>query len=66
MQQSLSHRWAHTVLARRWWVLAAWLLFALVIRLAAPSWNDVAYDGAFLAAVTPRYGDIPATISMRN
>ncbi len=27
--------------------MAAWLLFAVVIRLAAPSWNDVAYDGDF-------------------
>ena len=47
MQDSLSHRWARAVLARRWWVLAAWLIAAVVIRLAAPSWNDVAYDGDF-------------------
>ena len=47
MQDSLSHRWARFVLANRWWVLATWLVVAVVIRLAAPSWNDVAYDGDF-------------------
>ncbi len=32
----------------RWrWVLLAWLLLTIAIRLAAPSWNDVAYDGDF-------------------
>ena len=47
MYESLSSRWANAVLARPWWVLAAWLILAVVIRVTAPSWNDVAYDGDF-------------------
>ncbi|MCA9238144.1 MAG: MMPL family transporter [Planctomycetales bacterium] len=33
------------VCRRRWWVIAAWLAAALVLRLAAPSWSEVANDG---------------------
>jgi len=47
MQTSLSRRWARAVLHRRWWILAAWILVAVLVRSAAPSWNDVAYDGDF-------------------
>lgn len=47
MHDSLSHRWARNVIAKRWWVLAGWLTIALSIRFLAPSWNDVAYDGDF-------------------
>lgn len=47
MQRSLSHRWARLVTDRWKWVLLGWLLFAIVIRIAAPAWKDVAYDGDF-------------------
>jgi RND superfamily putative drug exporter len=47
MHDSFSNRWANAVLARRWWVLAAWLIVAVVVRLAAPAWKDIAYDGDF-------------------
>ncbi len=44
---SFSDRWAHVVTSRWRWVLMAWIVVTIVIRLAAPSWNDVAYDGDF-------------------
>ncbi len=47
MHDSFSNRWANAVLARRWWVLAAWLAVAVIVRLAAPAWKDIAYDGDF-------------------
>ncbi len=31
-----------------------------------PSMYEVAYDGAFIAEVTPRYGDVPATVEKRT
>ncbi len=47
MSKSLSDRWANGVLAKRWWLLIGWLLVAVSIRLIAPSWDDVAFDGDF-------------------
>ncbi len=47
MHRSLSHRWARAV-TRRWrWVLLIWVVVAVAVRLAAPPWNSVAYDGDF-------------------
>ncbi len=47
MQQAFSHRWANTV-TRRWpWILVAWLVVTVTIRMVAPAWKDVAYDGDF-------------------
>ncbi len=47
MHRSLSHRWARAV-TRRWWlVLLIWVVVAIAVRLAAPPWNSVAYDGDF-------------------
>ncbi|QDT13795.1 MMPL family transporter [Planctomycetes bacterium K23_9] len=47
MQRSVSAAWAEIV--TRWWhvVLIAWIVIAVGLRLAAPAWNDVAYDGDF-------------------
>lgn len=47
MHESLSHRWACFVLSRRWWILLAWIILAVLVRLVAPAWNDIAYDGDF-------------------
>lgn len=47
MPRSLSHRWAHAVTSGWWWVIPAWIVVAITIRLAAPAWKDVAYDGDF-------------------
>ncbi|MFK8112445.1 MAG: MMPL family transporter [Rubripirellula sp.] len=47
MQRSLSHRWAQLVTGRWWWVLLAWIVVAVTIRVAAPAWNSIAYDGDF-------------------
>ncbi len=44
---TFSDRWAQTVISRWPWVLVTWLVITIVIRLAAPAWNDVAYDGDF-------------------
>ncbi len=47
MPRPFSHRWADTV-TRRWpWVLAAWLVVTITIRMVAPAWKDIAYDGDF-------------------
>ncbi|QDT01892.1 Putative membrane protein YdgH [Rubripirellula lacrimiformis] len=47
MHHSLSHRWARLV-TRHWWlILLGWVFVAITLRLAAPPWNDVAYDGDF-------------------
>lgn len=46
-QRTLSDRWALAVTSRWRWVLLAWLVVTVALRLAAPSWNDVAYDGDF-------------------
>jgi len=37
-----------------------------VVGVYVPSMYDVAYDGAFIAEVTPRYGDVPATVEKRT
>lgn len=47
MHRSSSHRWSRWTLNRAPWVLCGWLLLTVVIRIAAPSWSDVAYDGDF-------------------
>ena len=47
MKQSLSDRWVASVLKKRLWILLAWLLVAISIRLSAPSWDEVAFDGDF-------------------
>jgi RND superfamily putative drug exporter len=47
MQRSLSHRWARVVTIRWRWVLLIWIVVAIAIRLVAPAWKDVAYDGDF-------------------
>ena len=47
VQGTFSDRWAHAVTSRWRWVLLAWLVVTVSIRLAAPNWNDVAYDGDF-------------------
>lgn len=47
MPRSPSHRWARAV-TRHWpWVLLIWILLAAGARLAAPSWQEIAYDGDF-------------------
>ncbi len=47
MQRSLSRRWAASV-TRWWWlVIAVWIVIAVTIRLAAPPWKEIAYDGDF-------------------
>lgn len=47
MKPSLSDRWAGTVIRRRIWILLAWITLAIVIRSAAPTWDEVAFDGDF-------------------
>ena len=47
MQRPFSHRWADMV-TRQWpWILAAWLVVTVTIRMVAPAWKDIAYDGDF-------------------
>ncbi|TWU42595.1 MMPL family transporter [Novipirellula artificiosorum] len=47
MNRSLSHRWAQFV-TRRWrWVLLAWIVAVVLLRIAAPSWKEIAFDGDF-------------------
>ncbi|GAA5510112.1 hypothetical protein Rcae01_05618 [Novipirellula caenicola] len=47
MHRPVSHRWAQFV-TRRWgWVMVAWIVAAVVLRLAAPAWKDIAQDGDF-------------------
>ncbi|MGB7347925.1 MAG: MMPL family transporter [Pirellulaceae bacterium] len=47
MERSFSASWAAAV--TRWWhaVLIAWIVVAVGLRLIAPAWNDIAYDGDF-------------------
>jgi RND superfamily putative drug exporter len=45
--KTISDRWAAWVTTRWRWVMMGWLLLAIVLRLSAPAWNDVAYDGDF-------------------
>ena len=47
MLASLSKRWTEGVVTHWKWVIAAWIVLAVVIRGTAPNWNDVAYDGDF-------------------
>ncbi len=47
MPRSLSKRWADGVTSRWQWVLIAWIVVALGLRLVAPAWNDIALDGDF-------------------
>ena len=47
MPSSLSHRWARRVTEGWWWVILAWMVVAIGIRLAAPPWKEIAYDGDF-------------------
>ncbi|TWU22091.1 Membrane transport protein mmpL8 [Novipirellula galeiformis] len=47
MHRPVSHRWAQFV-TRRWgWVMLAWIVAAVVLRMAAPAWKDIAQDGDF-------------------
>ena len=46
-EQSLSNRWARAVTSQWRWVLLTWLAATVVMRLIAPAWNDIAYDGDF-------------------
>ncbi|MEL7335629.1 MAG: MMPL family transporter, partial [Planctomycetota bacterium] len=43
----LAERFAEWVIRRSVWIILAWLIIAVVLRLLAPSWKDVAYDGDF-------------------
>ena len=47
MNRPLSYRFAEFVTRRSLWILVVWVLLAIVLRTAAPSWNDIAYDGDF-------------------
>lgn len=47
MHRPLSHRWAAFVTTRWWLVVLVWIVIAVAIRLVAPSWKEVAYDGDF-------------------
>ncbi|MCG8649617.1 MAG: MMPL family transporter, partial [Pirellulales bacterium] len=47
MQHSLSHRWAQRVTQGWWWVILAWIVIEVTLRLVAPPWKDIAYDGDF-------------------
>ena len=47
MLRDISHRWAEAV-TRHWKIiLVSWILLAAGIRLIAPAWNEIAYDGDF-------------------
>lgn len=47
MLRALSHRWADVSLSHWRLILIGWIVIAIAIRIAAPSWNEVAYDGDF-------------------
>ena len=47
MNPSLSERWAATVLKRRVFILLGWLAATIAIRMLAPTWNEIAFDGDF-------------------
>ena len=47
MNPSLSERWAATVLKRRVFILLGWLVATIAIRMLAPTWNEIAFDGDF-------------------
>ncbi len=47
MPLSFSHRWSRVVTQRWRWILVVWVLVAVAIRVAAPPWRQVAYDGDF-------------------
>ena len=47
MNPSLSERWAATVLKRRLFILLGWLAATIAIRMLAPTWNEIAFDGDF-------------------
>lgn len=47
MSRPISQRWAQMVVSKWAWVLVAWLVISIGIRLVAPAWKDVAYDGDF-------------------
>ncbi|MGB7324746.1 MAG: MMPL family transporter [Rubripirellula sp.] len=47
MHRSLSHRWADSVTKHWWLILIVWVVVAVSLRIVAPRWNDVAYDGDF-------------------
>ncbi|MEM9586357.1 MAG: MMPL family transporter [Planctomycetota bacterium] len=47
MQGRLSHRWSKWIIGHCGWIVLAWLLFAVLSRLFAPSWKQIAYDGDF-------------------
>lgn len=47
MHRSFSRRWASTVNKHWALILVGWIVLAVGLRVAAPKWNDVAYDGDF-------------------
>lgn len=47
MAQTLPHRWASAVVRRAGWIVAAWICAAVLLRIVAPTWNEVAFDGDF-------------------
>ena len=47
MHRSVSNRWSRAVVSKWWWILLIWLVIAVWLRLVAPPWDEVAYDGDF-------------------
>ncbi|TWT53750.1 putative membrane protein YdgH [Rubripirellula amarantea] len=47
MPRPLSKRWASWVVRYSWWIIGAWIILAITLRVAAPRWEDVALDGDF-------------------
>lgn len=47
MHRSLSHRWVQWVIRHPVLIVLAWIILAITIRVAAPSWKQVALDGDF-------------------
>ncbi len=47
MHRPISHRWASGVTKHWWLILLVWVVVAVGLRVSAPKWNDVAYDGDF-------------------
>jgi putative drug exporter of the RND superfamily len=47
MHRSFSHRWASAVTKHWAVILVVWIVVAVGLRVSAPNWNDVAYDGDF-------------------
>ncbi|TWT81235.1 Membrane transport protein mmpL8 [Planctomycetes bacterium CA13] len=47
MKRPLSYRWARFVIQKWQWILIAWIVAAVVLRVTAPSWKEIAYDGDF-------------------